>query len=186
MNADTFVGIVGRSGVGKSTVCRILARDHGYTSLRSATTREPRPNEGWDEYMFVDEEQFQRLRRSGELLEQAQHGGEWYGLMRPHSCSRGPYCAALNADGVRDLVGQGGFDFHAVALLSPSPFELLRRNCGATEETAKAWRERRDREGFPEDIGWLRPVPLHGGTYSLVLVNRESRQSAAWIAEEFA
>ncbi len=72
------VVLSGPSAVGKSTVVRSLRMQVAdlYVSV-SVTTREPRPGEvdGVD-YLFVPDEQFQRLIDQGALLEWAEiHGG---------------------------------------------------------------------------------------------------------------
>lgn len=61
----------GPSGVGKSTVVAELRRAHPEVWLSvSVTTRRPRPGETHGvEYFFADDEEFDRLAASGELLE---------------------------------------------------------------------------------------------------------------------
>ena len=59
--------LAGPSGSGKSTIANELVAKHGYKRVRSATTRLRRPNEGHDEYEFVDLETFKRMRADGRL-----------------------------------------------------------------------------------------------------------------------
>ncbi|GAA3468067.1 guanylate kinase [Nonomuraea roseola] len=74
----------GPSGVGKSTVVAELRRAHPEVWLSvSVTTRKPRPGESHGvEYFFVDDEGFDRLISSGELLEWAEFAGNRYGTPR--------------------------------------------------------------------------------------------------------
>lgn len=83
----------GPSGVGKSTVVAELRRAHPEVWLSvSVTTRKPRPGETHGvEYFFADDDEFDRLAASGELLEWAEFAGNRYGT------PRGPVLAKLAA-----------------------------------------------------------------------------------------
>lgn len=74
----------GPSGVGKSTVVAELRRSHPQVWLSvSVTTRKPRPGETHGvEYFFADNDEFDRLVASGELLEWAEFAGNRYGTPR--------------------------------------------------------------------------------------------------------
>ncbi|MFE3447965.1 guanylate kinase [Nonomuraea sp. NPDC059194] len=74
----------GPSGVGKSTVVAELRRAHPEVWLSvSVTTRKPRPGETHGvEYFFADNDEFDRLIESGELLEWAEFAGNKYGTPR--------------------------------------------------------------------------------------------------------
>lgn len=76
-----LVVLTGPSGVGKGTVVsRLRERLDDARSSTSVTTRPPRPGErdGVD-YHFVDEERFDELVGSGDLLEWADYAGHRYG-----------------------------------------------------------------------------------------------------------
>jgi guanylate kinase len=76
--------IAGPSGVGKGTVVRrLLERDPSLWLSVSITTRAPRPGErdGVD-YHFVTADEFDALRRDGELLEFFDVFGHSYGTPR--------------------------------------------------------------------------------------------------------
>ena len=68
-----IVVIVGPAGVGKgSIVSGLLAKREDFVLSVSATTRKPRPSEtDGVEYYFVQDEQFDRLVATGEMLEWA-------------------------------------------------------------------------------------------------------------------
>lgn len=72
--------ISGPSGTGKSTICRRLCEVLPAEFSVSVTTRPPRPNEtAARDYHYVTPEAFDRLRKSGELLEWAEVYGKHYG-----------------------------------------------------------------------------------------------------------
>jgi guanylate kinase len=72
--------IAAPSGGGKtSLVNALLAREPGIRLSVSYTTRKPRPGEMEGvHYHFVDEQRFDELKSSGELLEHAFVHGHWY------------------------------------------------------------------------------------------------------------
>ncbi len=77
----TLVIISGFSGVGKGTVIKELMRRYDeYFFSVSATTRSPREGEVHGrEYLFLSEEEFQRLIDECRLLEYAGYTGSHYG-----------------------------------------------------------------------------------------------------------
>ena len=84
--------ISGPSGAGKSTVVRRLLKecDLPLTLSTSATTRPPRAGEvdGVD-YLFMDQDEFDRRRNAGEFLEckEVFGLGSWYGTLRQQVAS---------------------------------------------------------------------------------------------------
>ncbi len=76
--------ITGPSGVGKGTLIRGLRERVPELELSvSATTRAPRPGEvdGVD-YVFLDQEEFERRVQAGEFVEHARYSGNRYGTLR--------------------------------------------------------------------------------------------------------
>ena len=69
--------ISGPSGVGKSSIAKLLASSfpEKYEVVKSVTTRMPRENESGDEYTYLSEESFRILERSGNFLEVASYDG---------------------------------------------------------------------------------------------------------------
>jgi len=74
------------SGVGKTTVCRLVAaRDHHLYYSVSATTRPRRRGErNQHDYHFLSEDEFRREIQAGVFLEYAQVFGYFYGTPKRH------------------------------------------------------------------------------------------------------
>ena len=76
----TLLVLCGPSGVGKSTISRLLAENHGVTYIVSATTR---PKKEGDEkgkiYDHIEKQEFFRRLDNDEFLEYAQVYGDYYG-----------------------------------------------------------------------------------------------------------
>lgn len=135
-----LVVLAGPTAVGKGTVSAYVREHFPEVWLSvSATTRHPRPGEvDGVHYHFVDETEFARMERDGELLESAVvHGRNHYGT------PRGPVEAALSehqmalleidlqgARQVRETMPEALFVF----LSPPSWDELVRRLVGRGTE----------------------------------------------------
>lgn len=135
-----LVVLAGPTAVGKGTVAAHIKEHHPEILLSvSATTRAPRPGEvDGEHYFFVDDDEFDRLVRDGELLEHATvHNRFRYGTPRK------PIEAAL-AEGRTVLLEidlQGARQVRAaepsatlVFLLPPSWDELVHRLVGRGTE----------------------------------------------------
>ncbi|MGL4744610.1 MAG: guanylate kinase [Dermatophilaceae bacterium] len=134
--------LAGPTAVGKGTVAAYIREHHREVWLSvSATTRHPRPGEvNGIHYGFVDDPEFDRMARTGELLEWAVvHGRAKYGT------PRAPVDAALEAGRpalleidlqgarqVRERMPEAYFVF----LAPPSWDELVRRLVGRGTEDA--------------------------------------------------
>lgn len=145
-----LVVLAGPTAVGKGTVAARIASEHPDIHLSvSATTRTPRPGEvDGEHYYFVDDAEFDRLVRDGELLEYATvHNRSRYGT------PRAPIEKAL-ADGRTVLLEidlQGARQVRSaepsatlVFLLPPSWDELVHRLVGrGTEDSEERTRRLR-------------------------------------------
>ncbi len=71
------------SGVGKTTLVKLLSKNKNFYTSISHTTRKPRVNEVPDrDYFFVDQEKFQSLIKNEEFLEYAKVFNHLYGTTR--------------------------------------------------------------------------------------------------------
>ena len=71
------------SGVGKTTLVKLLSKNRNFFISISHTTRKPRQNEiRSKDYHFVSDEEFKRLINNGEFLEYAKVFNNFYGTTR--------------------------------------------------------------------------------------------------------
>ena len=121
------------SGAGKTTLAdRLLKKDGEMTLSISATTRTRRPGESHgQDYYFVSEEEFIRMRDNSELLEWANVFGHLYGTPRGlvEDTLREGRDVLFDIDwqGAQQLDEVAGEDVVKVFILPPSREELERR-----------------------------------------------------------
>ena len=135
--------LAGPTAVGKGTVAAYVREHHPEVWLSvSATTRHPRPGEVEGvHYHFVDDEEFDRMAREGELLEWAVvHGRAKYGTPRvpvEQALAAGrPALLEIDLQGarqVRESMPEALFVF----LVPPAWDELVRRLVGRGTEDAE-------------------------------------------------
>ena len=120
------------SGAGKTTLVHALTTRHPELRFSiSYTTRPKRRNEadGVD-YLFVDQEEFERLREAGEMLESATVFDNLYGTSRrqveEHLAAGHPVILEIDWQGARQ-VREAMPDCVSVFILPPSLEELERR-----------------------------------------------------------
>ena len=167
------------SGAGKTTLARrLLASDPHIQMSVSVTTRKPRPGEvdGRD-YTFIDEAAFERLRRTGRLLEWAKVHGNRY------ATPKAPVLAALEAgsdvlfdidwQGTRQLKKRLPRDVVRVFILPPDGKSLERRLKARNQDTAEVMARRMAEAA--EQIG-------HWSEYDYVIVNADLEASVARLA----
>lgn len=180
MNTAVFVGLVGASGAGKSTIARHLANWHGFSFLKSVTTRAPRPGEdAQGEYVFTSPIVFESMWAQGRLVERAEHGDNLYGMLAPATMF-GKFVSPVNAHGIFDLAGSSGkrhnMEILPVAVLPPDEDTLNRRNAG------EGWEARRARDpmgGINEGVALFAGSPK----YALTVVNHDSVKAAREVAK---
>lgn len=175
MTAGRLVVLAGPTAVGKGTVAAYI-RDH-YPQVWlsvSVTTRPPRPGEvDGVHYRFVDDPEFTRLQRAGELLEWALvHGRARYGT------PRAPVEAAIaaghwplleidiqGARQVRRSMPEALFVF----LAPPDWDELVRRLVGRGTEGPEEQRAR---------LATARAELAAASEFDVTIVNHDVRQAA--------
>lgn len=121
------------SGVGKTTLSRMLCADDPLVDMSvSVTTRPPRPVERHGEdYEFIDDACFKRLRDQGELLEWAHVFDFFYGTRREpveRSLQQGrDVLFDIDWQGTQQLHEKSGQDLVRVFILPPSIAILRQR-----------------------------------------------------------
>ena len=136
------------SGGGKTTVVERVQRTLPRLSRSvSVTTRPPRAGERRGrEYRFVSPAAFQRLRRSGGLLEWARVHGAWYGTpKRPalHTLAQGKdVVLSIDVQGARQVRRALGKRAVLIFLMPPSIRRLRQRLARRRTETPSAVRAR--------------------------------------------
>lgn len=162
------------SGAGKTTLAeRLLKGDRRIRLSVSATTRTPRPGEvDGEDYYFVTEAEFFRMRDSNEFLEWANVFGNYYGTPRAKVFDQLKNGADVLFDidwqGAQQLDAVAGGDVVKVFILPPSRAELERRL--------------RSRNKDPEDVVQNRMTKAdaemsHWAEYDYVIINYDLEES---------
>lgn len=77
-----IIVLIGRSGSGKSVIAKRLMEHHGYTSIRTATTRDRRDGEPVDAYYFMTKKEFMNRMHNDEFVEWAVYNDNCYGTLK--------------------------------------------------------------------------------------------------------
>ena len=172
MNRDNiFVGLVGVSGVGKSTIAAALRDYCEFTLLQSYTTRAPRGSELPGELQFVTDREYDDLDEEGYFLEKASHGTARYALACPEG--PGPYVSPINGDGIRHLrkhEGEHGLHVVPVGIIPPDMTTLMARNQATPDFSERAARDHHHGVRLPPD--------LINARYEMILTNRSPFECA--------
>jgi len=143
----------GPSGAGKTTLCRLLRKNLGFSFSVSHTTRPPRAGEveGQD-YYFVDRKTFEEMIRRGAFLEWAEVHGNLYGTsweeVNQKLSSGQDLLLDIDVQGASQVRQKLGSQAIFVFIMPPSFEELERRlrGRGTEEESTVALRLARARE----------------------------------------
>lgn len=166
------------SGAGKTTISRALLKtDEHLTMSISVTTRPPRPGEehGKD-YFFIDEPEYHRMVKAGDLLEHARVFDNFYGTPRAYVESQlaGGRDVLFDIDwqGTQQLKASTGPDVVSVFILPPSIADLEKRLRGRAQDAEDIVRKRMSRAS--DEMS-------HWPEYDYVIVNRDVDQSIAQV-----
>lgn len=148
--ADRLVFIVsGPGGVGKGTIVRALVeRDPVLWLSRSWTTREQRPGEADDAYVFTSRATFEHRIETGGFLEWTDFLGNYYGTPMPEPRPGHDTVLEIEVDGARQVKAVHP-DAVLIFVLPPSRAEQERRLRGRGDPDHKV--EQRVRKAEEEE-----------------------------------
>jgi len=164
------------SGAGKTTITReLLKRDGNITMSISATTRPARPGEkDGEDYYFVSKEEFDRMVKSGEMLEHAKVFDNYYGTpkMPVETALAKGHDVLFDVDwqGARDLRQAAGYDQASIFILPPSIEELERRLHTRAQDADEVVQAR---------MAKATSEMSHWGEYDYIVVNVDVAESVA-------
>ncbi len=133
--------VSGPGGVGKGTVCAELVDRYAddFWLSRSWTTRERRPGEAEDAYVFVDRATFEQAIADGGFLEYAEFLDNYYGTPIPMAPAGQDLILEIDVQGARQVV-ETNADALLIFLVAPSAEEQearLRRRGDPPDKVAQ-------------------------------------------------
>ncbi len=147
--ASLIFVISGPGGVGKGTIVRALVeRDPALWLSCSWTTREQRPGEADDAYVFTTRAAFERRIEAGGFLEWTDFLGNYYGTPTPEPVPGSDTVLEIEVDGARQVKAVHP-EATLIFLLPPSRDEQARRLRGRGDPDHKV--EQRVRKAEEEE-----------------------------------
>lgn len=159
MHKPLVVVVSGPSGVGKSTICREVARrmNDVYLSV-SMTTRPKGPGEAdGQDYRYITKDEFQERIEKGKFLEWAEVFGNLYGTPRDdieRALSAGKaVIVEIDVQGGKQVKAEYG-DAVMIFILAPTQRELAERMARRAREDEKAAQSRLEQAGSEIAAAW--------------------------------
>ena len=158
-SSNRVVIVSGPSGVGKSTICKEVARQLNNVYLSISVTTRPKAASEVDgqDYWFISKEQFQYQVNKGLLLEHAEVFGHFYGTPRDkvEEALRAGKIVILEID-VQGALQIKKIYRNAVMIfiLAPSQKELVERMNNRGREDAETAEERLDEASTEIAAAW--------------------------------
>ncbi len=144
--------ISGPGGVGKGTIVDVLmTRDPRLSLSRSWTTRDQRPGERDDAYVFTTRDAFESHRDAGGFLEWTEFLGNYYGTPVPDLSSESDIVLEIEVDGAQQVKVRHPESI-LIFILPPSRDEQRRRLVGRGDPDHKV-QERLRKAEEEEPIG---------------------------------
>lgn len=129
--------VSGPGGVGKGTIVdELVARDPELLLSRSWTTRDRRPGEREDAYVFTSRDAFVSHRDAGGFLEWTEFLGNFYGTPQPAPDARQDLVLEIEVDGARQVKSSHP-ESVLIFVLPPSRDEQRRRLIGRGDPDEK-------------------------------------------------
>lgn len=173
-----LVVLVGQAASGKSTLAKYMVENHGFTQIKTVTTRPPRPGESPDAYHFVTKANFSKVADSGDIAEFTSYpvaGGDiwYYGSLKSSYESDGDNVVVLNPHGM-SMIRQAYPE--AICVYLKVPLEvLIRRGLDRGDDPVELCRR------LITDAATFRAIESWGG--HLLVVEYKEGQSVADICE---
>ncbi|MHC4791256.1 MAG: guanylate kinase [Planctomycetota bacterium] len=179
-NKDKIVIVSGPSGVGKSTICKKVAKRLDKCHLSVSVTTRPRSDGEVDgqDYWFISEEELQKQINRGALLEYAEVFGNMYGTPKDKVQE------ALKEDKIviLEIDVQGANqakliypDAITIFILPPSQRELAERMNGRAREDPETAEKRLDIAGSEIASGWQ--------YYQYMVINEDLEQAISEVVQ---
>lgn len=174
-----LVILVGQVASGKTTLAKYMVENHGFTQIKTATTRPIRPGEDPDSYYFLTKAEFGKLGDSGEIAEFTSYpvaGGDiwYYGSLKASYEGNGDKVVVLNPIGmsmIKHLYPE------AISVYLKAPLDVLvRRGLDRGDDPVELCRR------LIADASAFRAIESWGG--NMLVIEYKEGQSVADICDK--
>lgn len=181
--------LIGRSGVGKTTIASRLVADYDFTKIQSCTTRPQSERDNDSDYQFLSKEEFQNHIVKNDFIEWDEYAGHLYGTLK-QSFTKYPYLVHVmtpkGAAKAKQLFPEDIMVIHLTATLKTSILRAIDRE---SQLTLEALQKMVDRTNMDETIyrNVICDLEIDNDKRRLsTLVKRIDREYENWRAEQAA